>query len=374
MGLDEMETMNPKQYKNILVNALVNLGDVVLTTSAVALLRKIYPQARITMLVRPVVREAVENNPVIDEVLIFDYKAKENSWSKMWSMLQEIKSRHFDLSISFDRKSRPAILCFLACIPTRVGADRVFDDKPSKVTYLYTHTVHIAHDLENTLQAETYQEIVRGFSGSDAHAVPVMARIPAASQRKAVQLLDSLPADKRKIALCVRGTFPLKTWPKEYFAAVVTELQRKFDGAFFVVGAPGDKPYADEVIAACKAAVKVNAELSGIKEKLPILNFCGETNLLDLAALFQQTDLFVTVDTGATHIAATTGVKMVTVYGCTSPKRWHPYNVNARVLSYEPACCPCKVSAEECPSWPRPECLRKVTPEMVLAKCDEMMD
>lgn len=45
-----------KQYQNILVNALVNLGDVVLTTSAVALLRQAYPGAKITMLVKPVCR------------------------------------------------------------------------------------------------------------------------------------------------------------------------------------------------------------------------------------------------------------------------------------------------------------------------------
>ena len=167
-----------KQYKNILVNSLVNLGDVVLTTSAIALLKKVYPQAKITMLVRPVVREAVENNPVIDEVMIFDYKAKENSLGKMWSMVKEIRHKKFDLSISFDRKSRPAILCWLAGIPVRVGPDRVFDDKPSKVTWLYTHTVHIAHDLANTLQAETYQEIVRQFAGIEGHELPVMARIP----------------------------------------------------------------------------------------------------------------------------------------------------------------------------------------------------
>ena len=68
-----------KTYKNILVNALVNLGDVVLTTSAVALLRKAYPEAKITMLVKPAVQEAVENNPVIDEVIVFKYRARENS-------------------------------------------------------------------------------------------------------------------------------------------------------------------------------------------------------------------------------------------------------------------------------------------------------
>ena len=244
--------MMEKQYKNILVNSLVNLGDVVLTTSAIALLKQAYPQARITMLVRPVVREAVENNPVIDEVMIFDYKPKENSLGKMWAMAKEIKARHFDLSISFDRKSRPAILCWLAGVPTRVGADRIFDDKPSKITWLYTHTVHIKHDLVNTLQAETYQEIVRQFTGIEGHEVPVMARIPSTSKEKADKLLSQLPTDKMKIGLCVKGTFALKTWPKEYFADVVRELKRKYNAAFFVVGAPNDKEYADEVISICE--------------------------------------------------------------------------------------------------------------------------
>lgn len=347
-----------KQYKNILVNSLVNLGDVILTTSAIALLKRAYPAAKITLLVRPVVKEAVENNPVIDEVMVFDYKAKENSFSKMLAMVKEISAKKFDLSISFDRKSRPALLCWLAGIPVRVGPDKVFDDKGSKVTWLYTHTVKIKHDLANTLQAETYQEIVRQFTELTDHMVPVMANIPTKSREKAKELLKSLDAKKKKIALCVKGTFALKTWPKEYFAKTVQILKKKYDAVFFVVGAPNDREYADEVIRVC------NEE---------ILNLCGKTSLLDLAALFDLCDLLVTVDTGATHIAATTGVKMVTVYGCTSPKRWHPYNDNARVLSYEPECCPCKIGPEECPSWPKPECLWQITPDMVLEQCNEML-
>ena len=114
-----------KRYENILVNALVNLGDVILTTSAIALLKKAYPHARITMLVKPVVREAVEDNPVIDEVMVLDYKAKENGLSKMRAMIRRIRERRFDLSISFDRKLRPALLVFLAGVPVRVGPSRV---------------------------------------------------------------------------------------------------------------------------------------------------------------------------------------------------------------------------------------------------------
>lgn len=347
-----------KQYKNILVNALVNLGDVVLTTSAIALLKKAYPEAKITMLVKPVVVQAVDNNPVIDEVIPFHYKPKENSFGQMLEMVQILKDHHFDLSISFDRKLRPALLCWLARIPVRVGPDKVFDSKPSRVTWLYTKTVHIPHDLETTLQAETYQEIVRQFTGLTEHAEPVFARITDEARRRAESMLDEIPHAKLKIALCVKGTFELKTWPKEYFAEVVNTLAKEYDATFFVVGAPNDAEYSDTVI-------------SGMN--VPVANFCGETNLVELAALFEKTDLLITVDTGATHIAATTGVKMVTMYGCTSPKRWHPINKNARVLTSDEPCCPCKYRADECPSQPKPNCLWHVTPAMVLKECRELL-
>ena len=345
-------------YKNILVNALVNLGDVVLTTSAIALIKKYYPSAKITMLVKGVVADAVKNNPVVDDVIIFDYKAKENSISKMKAMVKEIKRRDFDLSISFDRKLRPALLTYLARIPTRVGPSKVFDDKKSRVTWLYTDVVNIEHDLNNTLQAETYQTIVRKFFKIDGHERPVFARITEKSEAKVDELFSRLPDSKFKIALCVKGTFPLKTWPKEYFVEVVKHLAQNYDSAFYIVGAPNDRDYADEVI----------------KEMpLPVENFCGETSLVDLAAIFKRSDLLVTVDTGATHIAATTGVKMVTMYGCTSPDRWHPINENAIVFTSREDCCPCSVKAEECPSYPEPKCLYNITPKIIIETCDKLI-
>ena len=349
-----------KQYNNILVNALVNLGDVVLTTGAIALLRKAYPEARITMLVKPVVREAVENNPVVDEVMVFDYKPKENSWGQMMAMVREIKRRQFDLSLSLDRKLRPALLAFLARIPERVGPSKVFGPRKSRVTWLYTRTVPIEYDLDTVLQADTYQNIVRGLTGqgADEKAEPVFASITPEAESKARQLMSRLPEGEKVIALCVKGTFPLKTWPAEYFSRVVQELQAEYKAAFFVTGGPGDREYADEVIAACR---------------VPVANFCGETNLVELAALLKASDLLVSVDTGGGHIAAACQVPMVVMYGCTSPDRWYPVNPKARVLTSREECCPCTVRAEECPSWPRPKCLWNVSPEAVLKECRALL-
>ena len=345
-------------YENILVNAMVNLGDVVLTTSAISLIKQHYPEVKITMLVKSVVAEAVKNNPVIDDVIILDYKAKDNAISKVKAVVKDIKQRKFDLSISFDRKLRPALIAYLAGIPKRVGPSKVFDDNNSKVTWLYTDVVNIDYDLNRTLQVETYQTIVRKFFGIEGSAKPVFARITTESKSKVDELFKRLPNAELKIALCVKGTFPLKTWSKEYFSEVIKNLSKTYNAAFYIIGAPSDRAYADEVI---------DATL------LPIQNFCGETSLVDLAAIFERSDLLITVDTGAAHIAATTGIRMVTIYGCTSPDRWHPINDNAIVFTSRESCCPCSIKAEDCPSYPNPKCLYNVTPKMVINACHKLI-
>jgi len=330
-------------YHNILVHSLVNLGDVLLTTSAIALLKREYPHAKITMMARPMVKDILENNPLIDEVIIYDYRGKHKPISKMLEIIGVLRVKKFDLCISFDRKLRPAVLCMLAGIPVRVGPDRVFDDKLSLVTKLYTHTIKIPHDIINTHQAETYQAIIRGFTGCQGTMKPVISKVTSIHESKAQHLLNTLPLRKTKIGLCVKGTFALKNWSQERFAQLVDALAAQYDAAFFIIGAPEDKEYAAEVIAIAHT---------------PIANFCGQTSLLELVALLQKTDVFITVDTGATHIAATVGVPMVVIYGCTSPKRWRPMSDKATVLSTNEPCCPCAIPPDACPAH---GCMQKIS-------------
>ncbi len=337
-------------YKNILINALVNLGDVVLATAACDLIKKNSPDAKITMLVKSVVKEAVIDNPVVDDVIAFEYNARKNSLGKMYEVIREIRRRNFDLAISFDRKLRPALITFAAGIPRRVCPTKIFESKKSRVPLLYTDVIEMDYDLFSKPQAENFQEIVRRFFKIEGHGKP---HFPTNFSSNVEKLLSQIPDDKIKIALCVKGTFPLKTYPKEYFAEVVNSLRQKYNAAFFIIGAPNDKSYADEVI----------AEIGG-----GVLNFCGETSITDLAEIFRRADLFLTVDTGAMHIAATTGIKTVAFFGCSPVVRYSPINKNSVVLSSKEPCCPCSVREKDCPSYPKPNCLYNVKPsEMIEA-------
>ena len=335
-------------FKNILVNALVNLGDVVLATSALDLIKKNFPDTKITVLVKKIVEDAVKDNPVVDDVIAFEYSARKNSLGKMYSIIKEIRRRNFDLAISFDRKLRPALITFAAGIPRRVCPTKIFESTKSRVPLLYTDVIKIDYDLFSKPQAENFQEIVRRFFKIEGHGKP---QFPKNFSPNVGKLLNQIPVDKIKIALCVKGTFPLKTYPKEYFAEVVNFLRQKYNAGFFIIGAPNDKSYADEVI----------AEIGG-----GVLNFCGETSLLDLAEIFRRADLFITVDTGAMHIAATTGIKTVAFFGCSPIVRYSPLNENSVVLSSKEPCCPCHIREKECPSYPKPNCLYNVKPSEII--------
>lgn len=335
-------------YKNILINALVNLGDVVLATAALDLIKKNFPDTKITMLVKNGVKEAVIDNPVVDDVIAFDYSARQNSLAKMYAVIKEIRRRNFDLAISFDRKLRPALITFAAGIPRRVCPTKIFKSTKSRVLVFYTDVIEIDYDLFSKPQVENFQEIVRRFFKIEGHGKPHFPQKISANVEK---LLSQIPAEKIKIALCVKGTFPLKTYPKEYFAEVVNSLREKYDAAFFIIGAPNDRSYADEVI----------AEIGG-----GVLNWCGETSLNDVAEIFRRADLFITVDTGAMHIAATTGIKTVAFFGCSPIVRYSPINENSVVLSSREPCCPCSVREKECPSYPKSNCLYNVKPAEII--------
>lgn len=336
----------------------MNLGDVVLATSAAAWLKKANPSVRVTMLVRPFAAEIMENNPVVDDVLVFSYKAKQRSWGTMRAMIERIRREKYDLCISLDRKLRPAICTFLARIPVRVVPERIFDNKPSRVTWFYNHVVPMPSDFIHTPQAENFQTPLRRlFNLPDLHTLPVIGLPQKNNVTNAEKLLAELPAKKLRVALCVQGSFPLKTWPKEHFVALIKMLLAQYDACFYIVGTAGDSVYAAEFLT----------------EGLPIVNFCGRTSLKDLAVLFDRSNLLVTVDTGALHIAATTSVPIVAMYGCGPADRWPPLTEKRRIITTHEDCSPCHYAADACPYLPRPKCQWNITPEVVFQACAELL-
>jgi heptosyltransferase-2 len=350
-----------QQFHNIFVSALVNLGDTVLSTGAVALLKKAYPDARITVLVKPSMRGIVDNNRIIDYVMVLSDAVKPRSLRALLRLAGELRKHQFDLSFSLDRDVRSAFAAWKAGIPVRVGPDHILDsgEETNHAAWFYTDTVAVQKHLDDTPQGDTYQELVRSFTGTREQAAPVLPYFSAIAEQQVAVLFSELLPSERHIALCIKSRNPLKTWPKEYFIELVERLSTKYDATFYILGAPEQRAYADDII-------------KGMP--LPVADFCGRTNLLSLIILIAKSDLLITVDTGVVPIAAATGIPTVVIYGCSSPVRWGPLSYNARTVSAGVPCSPCHRRPEECPSRERPECLYAVKPEKAAAVCEELME
>lgn len=321
-------------YNNILVNQLNNIGDVLLATSGVALLKKAYPNARITMMVVPRVAELLQNHPLVDDVIAFEYKSKQTSWHNMLEMVRFIRSKKFDLNVSFDYRLRPLLLAFLAGIPVRVSGDFLYQNKPVWFRILFTDRVPLLGQYVRFQQGEMFRQIVREFTGlTDKQVKPVMPAPCSDSGKRVKELLAG--ANDKIVLYCVRGTHEGKNWPKERFAAVMRALQaREASLRQYIIGAPSDAAYADEVVKLATGCA--------------VGNLCGKTRLADLPVLFDRAQLFITVDTGTMHLAATTNVPILALFLNTNCVQWGPDSRYAQVLAKESTLDQFAISADHC--------------------------
>ncbi len=103
-----------------------------------------------------------------------------------------------------------------------------------------------------------------------------------------------------------------RNWQAERYAAVITDLQRRFGARVLLTGGPTgiERQYGTRI----EAAV---AE--------PVTNLIGRTSLKQLLALIDSADLVICPDSGPAHMAAATGTPVVGLYATSNRLRTGPY-------------------------------------------------
>jgi len=116
---------------NILVIQWAHMGDAIIATSILPLLRKAYPRAKIGMLINSCSVPILQKHPLVDKLHVFDHpkivrKKKVLNYLKtpffLWRILQEIRKQKYDLSIDvYCFYPNSQIITWLAQIPKRLG-------------------------------------------------------------------------------------------------------------------------------------------------------------------------------------------------------------------------------------------------------------
>src|SRR5262245_38737809 len=326
--------MTKETIKRILVRGPNWLGDAVMAEPALRGLRKLFPDAQISLLVKPAVADLFLDHPALTRVLTYDSNGRHTGLPGQWTLAGELRRQGFDLAILFQNAFEAAFLAFLAGVPRRYGyttdgrslllSDPIVPPDPGTLI----HQVHYYWDLLTPL----------GLMGNPA--APELVVFPAEEQSMAERFAKGGVTESDVVVGINPGSTygGAKRWLPERFAEVTERLCRTVresrgqEVSVVIFGAKGEEHLGQEI--AARLSVRS-------------LVLSGATTIRELMAALKRCALLLTNDTGPMHIASACQVPVVAIFGPTDWRTTSPFGGTHTVVRQSVDCAPCLL--RECP-------------------------
>ena len=317
-----------------------------MTVPALRALRRLLPDAEITLAIRPWARGIFTHQKFVDKLLIYD----RSSALSVITQIREWKKRQFDLAILFQNAFEAAVIPFFAGVPRRFGyatesRQRLLTDPVPLPDWRSTeHEVFYYLYLIAALEQSLF-----GSNTVCEHEPDIELELPENNRKEAREILarTGVTTERSIVAICPGSiNSRAKRWPTESFAKLADELIDQGKQVLLV----GSKDEED-----------VTSAVTSRMRNSPVL-LTGKTTLDELVAILSISDLVVTNDTGPAHIAASLGRPTLVIFGPTNPLTTRPFSAQAEIVRHPPDCAPCML--RDCPIDHR--CMTAITVEEVL--------
>lgn len=351
--------------ERILLIRLRLIGDVVFTTPAVAALRQQFPEARITYLVERAAEPVVRHNPHIDHLIVAERPRGLRRLAYDLRLAKRLRAAGFDLVIDFHGGPRSAWLTRATGAPRRIGYQM-----PGRA-WAYTTRLPWSRALvppRHSVQNQWDLLAPLGVGAPEIGQPPV--EMPADDEAAATvrrRLGAAGVGDRDRIVVMhVSAGNPFRRWPPEHFARVAAELaRRETSRRIIITSGPSESDAADAI--ATTAQHLAGDAAAGIVR-------CGEFDLSELRALVARAALFVGGDSGPLHVAATSSVPIVALFGPTLPERSMPWRpAAARAIAVDGGPLPCRPCHQRSCVPGDFRCLTRIDPERVLTAAEDLL-
>jgi len=340
--------VNKDSIKRILVRGPNWLGDAVMSEPALRGLQKLFPDAQISLLVKPAVADLFKGHPALTHVLTYESNGRHMGLSGKWMLAGELRRKGFDLAILFQNAFEAAFLAYLASVPRRYGyttdgrslllSDPVAPPDPRTLV----HQVHYYWDLLKPL----------GLAG--VPTAPELVVFPAEEQVMAGRFAQGgLTALDVVVGINPGSTYGgAKRWLPDRFAEVAERLCRTVresrgqQVSVVIFGAKGEERLGQEIAARLSSRSLV---------------LSGTTTIRELMAAVKRCAVLLSNDTGPMHIASAFQVPVVAIFGPTDWRTTSPFGGAHAVVRQPVDCAPCLL--RECPIDHR--CMTGVSVEQV---------
>lgn len=328
-----------------------------MTIPALRQLRRVFPEAAITLHTRSWSEGIFRDADFIDDILTFD---KTHSKVKdAFGHARVLRAKKFDVAVLLTNSFESALIVKLARLPKRFGYAR--DGR----SLLLSSAVPVPEWKNERHEAYYYLNLVSAVEeellGTKAETVATpVSDLTVSEERRAIarDLFLGLGLDpaNQVIALGVGSTNSrAKRWPAESYAALNDRLQSEMRANVILVGGPDE--------------LDVSQDVFNRSRNKPVI-LTGKTDLAEAVAVLAEAGMLISNDMGLAHIAPAAGTKTLVIFGPTNPETTRPFSENASMIRRTDVdCSPCML--RDCPIDHR--CMKWITPEDVFEKAKSIL-
>lgn len=308
--------------QNILVRGTNWIGDVIMTLPAMAAIRRSFPRAKISVLVKPWVADVFSLCSDVDEVIIYRSPGIHAGLRGLFRLAGELRGKKYDAAILLQNAIEAAIIACLAGIPIRAGYNS--DGRGP----LLTHSVKRTRAVRQIHQVNYYLEMVKTL-GCQNGSQDFHLSLTREDENRAVEILKHYGIDREDflVGIAPGATYgAAKKWFPDRFATVADRLSEEFSAQILLFGSSGDQESTQSVSRYAKHAL---ADLAGM------------TTLREAISLISRCRLFISNDSGLMHVAGALGVPTLAIFGSTNPITTSPPGKKSVVVHKDLPCSPC---------------------------------
>ncbi|MBF0348635.1 MAG: putative lipopolysaccharide heptosyltransferase III [Magnetococcales bacterium] len=306
--------------RRILLIKLKHIGDVLLATPLVRVLRENYPGASVSVLVIGAAGEVLEGNPWIAQVWRYE---RGRGLIPLLALYRWLYRSRFDLVIDLSGGGDRGAICTWM---TR-GRDR-FGHLLTRVPWNRNVTNRLAYNRMQPEPGHEVHAILRDLElvaplKLQYEALHVTLPVLEPSVCRIQHLLSQEGVDVAKPLCVIHATsrWMFKCLPPATMARVADDIAG--DHGFQVVLTSADVAVEKNHLARVRQRMKTTPLVLG-----------GRLDLKDMAALLDRADLYVGVDTAPSHMAAALDLPSVVLFGPTKPHLWGPWPNGTRQQPY----------------------------------------
>lgn len=341
-------------FKNIAIIQTAFLGDVALVLPLAQLLKSAAPNTAVTLITTPAAASIARCAISLDAVVAYDKRGQYSGFSGIQRFARSLKKYDFDCIIAPHKSFRTALLTRFLKPKYSVGF------KNAAGGFLYSRRVEFPAHLHET---ERNCALLKGFKNGDELLKKTIPDVEIRIADSDVEFADNfllkhrVNSDEVLIAIAPGSVWATKRWRIEHYKTLCRDLLKK-GFQVMLTGGKEDREMCREIIGETSA-----------------INAAGETTLSQTLALFKKTSVLVSNDSAPTHLAGLVQCPVITIFGPTSPIfGFAPRGKFDEILQNETLeCRPCEIHGGNiCPIGTH-ECMKSISPEIVLKTVENVL-